>query len=41
VLAALAPDERETFRALLRRLAVEAQAHDPAHDACQVMEELA
>jgi DNA-binding MarR family transcriptional regulator len=41
VLAALAPDERETFRALLRRLAVEAQAHDPAHDACQVVEELA
>ena len=41
VLAALDPAERETLRALLQRLAVDAQTHHPVHDACQLVEDLA
>jgi DNA-binding MarR family transcriptional regulator len=41
VLAALEPAERESFRALLQRVAAHAHAYDPVHDACQLVEELA
>jgi DNA-binding MarR family transcriptional regulator len=41
LLAPLEPAERETFRAMLQKIAGHAQAHDPVHDACRLVEELA
>jgi DNA-binding MarR family transcriptional regulator len=40
VLGMLAQDERETFRALLRRVAARANELDPVESACQIVEEL-
>jgi DNA-binding MarR family transcriptional regulator len=40
VLGVLRADERETFRALLRRLALRADALDPAQSACGVVEDI-
>jgi DNA-binding MarR family transcriptional regulator len=39
ILGSLDEDERSSFRCLLQRVAVKANAVDPIHNACQVVEE--